>query len=185
MGFSFQAPLVVIYSLIIGLLIELVSYYFAYRSPSYKSARESLVKAINEYKQLKKRKVDILSKKKHEKSISDAESRITSLQNNMQKSKFKSAIVNMAAMFFGFRVLRKKFAGIALASLPFNPIGPIKKIAFRGIAGSGVNQAGFMFLYTLTNLSFRKHISLLFNNSIPKSPFSNFQKKLEEQQNLQ
>merc|ERR1712224_611749 len=61
--------------------------------------------------------------------------------------------------FILYQVMRKSFAGVIVAKLPFVPIDLLTRMSHSGIEGNDLTDCSFGFLYGLTTMAFRGNIT--------------------------
>ena len=99
--------------------------------------------------------------------------RLKLLNTELTVKKFKSTVIVGIMMIVTIVTLNKRFSGLIVAKLPFEPWGLIQKLSHRNIEGEDYTDCSFIFIYALSGIIFRNNIQKLFGFEPPQtmSPF--------------
>jgi ABC-type transport system involved in cytochrome bd biosynthesis fused ATPase/permease subunit len=97
-------------------------------------------------------------KKRSEKRIAQYEQTLQDANRDMNFSKMQSMLAVGFSLIALFAILSAHFGGRVIAKLPFEPMGPVRIIAHRGIDATLPNDCSFTLIYILCGIVFRANI---------------------------
>ena len=170
---DFTTPLsIILLSLSITVLAEAINYFLVYSKSDYKNLISN-VKAIAKKLEKMDETTTSASNKNSLKRKTQLQDRLKMLNTELTMKKFKSTFIVGIMMLVTIVTLNKKFSGMIVAKLPFEPWSLITKLSHRNIEGDDLTDCSFIFIYALSGIVFRNNIQKLFGFEPPQtmSPF--------------
>ncbi len=159
----YSSFLIILISLFSGILTELLSWFFVYRTAEFERLKKSIEAT---QAKLEKRKEDQQmqnsnqpANKAREKKISHLDSQLSVLNRELSMKKFRSTFISGFALVAVFAVLSSLFEQKIVAKLPFEPISLVANFSHRGLTGGDLCDCGFLFIYLLSNIALRPTIA--------------------------
>jgi len=136
---------------------EAFTWYTTYRTTRWKGMKADLEKGA---KKLEKMRTEQMTKSdpKLVKKIEKEEERLKGQVKELQQIKSKGMLVISLLTIFIMTTFRKRFAGVVVARLPFEPVSVFRNIAHTTIEGDDYYQCSFIFLYILCNMALRASV---------------------------
>ncbi|KAL0219724.1 hypothetical protein P9112_005377 [Eukaryota sp. TZLM1-RC] len=153
--------LIVLFSITVSSLSEFLGWLFVYRTSKYRSQKERLAAKLKEWQE--KPPTD-------QKKLKKLEDTIKQENQQVQMMKFKGTFFLGIIMIVAYRVLSKRFLGVVVAKLPFEPIKMIRGLSHRRLEGTDWTDCSFSFIYALCSASLRANIVKYFGFQPPKLP---------------
>ncbi|KAL0236160.1 hypothetical protein GEMRC1_002742 [Eukaryota sp. GEM-RC1] len=153
--------LVVLFSISVSLVSELLGWLFVYRTSKYKNMKNKISTLLDKWEK---------GKYGDQKTLQKTEDTLRQENKNIQIMKAKGTFFLGIIMVVAYRLLSKRFDGVVVAKLPFEPFGLIKKISHRRLAGEDFTDCSMSFLYALCSASIRANLVKLLGFQPKKLP---------------
>jgi calcium load-activated calcium channel len=133
----FEAWVLCSISLVTSLVSEALTYYFVYRKPHYQNLRTKIELAYYEVDDLKRSGGD-------EKKCKRIEREMKSDNTKLMGMRMYSMMFLGVSSFIMYQAMRKTYAGLIVAKLPFVPFDMLTKLSHSGIEGTDMTDCSFV-----------------------------------------
>eukprot|EP00475_Leptophrys_vorax_P000876 TRINITY_DN10464_c0_g1_i2.p1 TRINITY_DN10464_c0_g1~~TRINITY_DN10464_c0_g1_i2.p1 ORF type:complete len:185 (-),score=20.43 TRINITY_DN10464_c0_g1_i2:260-814(-) len=167
--------LVVAISLVAAALCEFISWVLIYRTPSYRTLRQSIDRTSRRVETMKERQstTAATSRKTANKKIERFEQSLKDANQALSRVKFQSGAVVAVSLLIVFGLLNTLFDGKPVAKLPFKPWAFFQRMTHRNLPGDDPTDCAMVFLYMLCSMSIRPNLQKLLGFAPPRSANQN------------
>jgi uncharacterized membrane protein (DUF106 family) len=146
--------IVVGFALAVALFVELANWALVYRTPKFIAMRDQIDKLNSELEA----HVEVgLQTPAAQATESRLREQISKQMRELSRQKFKTGILLSVIMFASSRAMRRRFQGVIVAELPFQPIKIVARILRRGLdAEAPPTAVSYSGLYWLCTMSLRR-----------------------------
>lgn len=157
MSMLFDSLLIILISISTALLGEGLTWLLVYRTEKYQRLKTEVDK---QSKRLDKKKENVgeLLDKSLKRKLEREEERLKANNRDLSMVKMKSMLFVGLTFTAILGLCNSLFHGRVVAKLPFIPIGFLKGVSHRNIAGDDLTDCSFIFLYMLCTMSIRANV---------------------------
>eukprot|EP01100_Stratorugosa_tubuloviscum_P015411 TRINITY_DN887_c0_g1_i2.p1 TRINITY_DN887_c0_g1~~TRINITY_DN887_c0_g1_i2.p1 ORF type:complete len:182 (+),score=69.65 TRINITY_DN887_c0_g1_i2:104-649(+) len=151
-------------SLSSALVAEGISWYLIYSTDEYKRLQNEIEKTtqIIEKNKDSSAGITVSAKQKQKKKLDRFEETLKTTSRELNLFRMKSTFAVIFSMMAIYSLLTSWFDGRVVAKLPFEPIGFIRGLTHRNLAGIDYYDCSFAFFYVLCSMAIRPNIQKFF-----------------------
>jgi len=175
---------IVLVSSLATLFIEALSWFFVYRTPSYKRNCQRVKELSKKCQAEKLVIVSIASQKSALKKLARLESELKLATESLSRAKLRMNIFSGVFYFALYQVISRAYAKTVVGVLPFEPFPLLGKFTHRGLEGEDMTEFGFGFIYSLSTMSVRTVIQKGLGFTPPRSeydPMGKFKEQVDSE----
>jgi hypothetical protein len=124
-------------SLATALVSEALTYYFVYRKPHYQKLRKKIEILFYQVEDLKKTGKDEIKCKRFERDMKAENTKLMGMR-------MYSLVFLGITSFVLYQAMRKSYAGLIVAKLPFVPFELLTRMSHAGLEGSDMTDCSFV-----------------------------------------
>lgn len=151
--------------LLVSAFNVLLSYLLIFRTPTYQSLNESLIKNRKKLEEIEEKEEDNEKTAKKKKRVQET---IDSATKRIQILSMRYYFISYGLLFIMNRMIRSQFNGKIMARIPFEPFGLIASITHNGIENEDKQDANFQFIYWLGTTLFKEVLNRWFGFQMPQ-----------------
>lgn len=137
-------------------LNELINWLLVYRTRSWTRMVEEIEKANRKLETVKQTSTS----GKKDKKVKALEQNVQSSSRDLGALRSKTYMITGVLMILTLSLVNRKFNGVVVAKLPFEPPGLVQKLSHRGFeAGVALTDCAAMFVYVLAQLGVRANVA--------------------------
>lgn len=158
MAFSYDVFQVIIFVFLLGLGSEVALYLWCYRSPSFRTINESIVRQSRKADALKGTPQHVVKQSKTKKMERFEGSLKKEATKELAVLKVKQSLVSGLGAVGMYFILARLYSNQVVAKLPFESHWILAKVAHRGLKVPNPNDCAVTFIYVLCQTGIRMNL---------------------------
>mmetsp|Transcript_37229 Transcript_37229/g.148588 ORF Transcript_37229/g.148588 Transcript_37229/m.148588 type:complete len:189 (-) Transcript_37229:538-1104(-) len=174
-----DALVIVLVSICANLVSEGISWFFVYRTDSFKQSKVRLDELNKRLEKEEATLVGLEKRKVQEKKIERYNEDIKNATSQLNGSRFKVNIGISLLLMIVYRLISFQYYGKAVATLPFEPIPYLRGMTHRGLEGENFRECSFAFIYAMCTMALKGTMQKALGHAAPRNTYD-YMKNMEK-----
>lgn len=165
---SLDALYIILYVIAATLVLEALTWQFVYRTASFKNLKDSYVRTAKRLESLKNKQHKKKKEEKLQKLLVDG-----SATKDINYVRMWQGGLTILVMGISYRLLSRRYDGVVVGRLPFEPLKFFQGITHRGLKGDDFTEFSWLFVYVTAQGSIRAILVKILDFGLPRNLVNN------------